>query len=26
MRRAAEWLSAHPEYRADLVASEQQAT
>lgn len=26
MRRAAEWLSAHPEYRSDLVASEQQAT
>jgi hypothetical protein len=24
MRRAAEWLSAHPEYRSDLVASEQQ--
>jgi hypothetical protein len=26
MRRAAEWLSAHPEYRSDLMASEQQAT
>ena len=23
MRRAAEWLSAHPEYRADLVAAKQ---
>lgn len=23
MRRAAEWLSAHPEYRADLVAAQQ---
>ena len=26
MRRAAEWLSEHPEYRSDLVASEPQAT
>jgi Polyketide cyclase / dehydrase and lipid transport len=25
MRRAAEWLSAHPEYRSDLVASEPRA-
>jgi hypothetical protein len=25
MRRAAEWLSAHPEYRADLVQPEPQA-